>query len=89
MLFRSDALDRHVAWLRASGELEERRRSRLSDRVRDEVRRMLERQVWQEGGGNEALESALDALVGGTETPYDVAARIVRAAGGNATDAPG
>ena len=50
---------------------------------------MLERQVWQEGGGNEALESALDALVGGTETPYDVAARIVRAAGSNATDAPG
>ena len=50
---------------------------------------MLERQVWQERGGNEALESALDALVGGTETPYDVAARIVRAAGSNATDAPG
>jgi len=84
-----DALDRHLAWLRESGELEERRRTRLADRVRDEVRRMLERQVWQERGGEDALESALDALVEGVETPYDVAARIVRAAAGNATDAPG
>lgn len=84
-----DALDRHLAWLRESGGLEERRRTRLADRVRDEVRRMLERQVWQERGGEDALESALDALVEGVETPYDVAARIVRAAAGNATDAPG
>ncbi|HEU5208725.1 MAG TPA: methylmalonyl Co-A mutase-associated GTPase MeaB [Longimicrobiales bacterium] len=75
------ALDQHLAWLRDSGELVERRRTRLSDRVRDEVRRMLERQVWQERGGDEALDAALDALVQGTETPYDVAARIVRAAG--------
>src|SRR5690606_20251569 len=85
----ADALDRHRAWLRESGELLERRRTRVADRVRDEVHRMLDRQVWQERGGEAILESSLDALVAGAETPYDVAARIVRAAGGNATDAPG
>jgi len=84
-----EALDRHLVWLRASGGLEERRRTRLADRVRDEVRRMLERQVWQERGGETLLEEALAALVHGDESPYDVAARIVRAAGSNETDATG
>src|SRR5690606_24462180 len=54
----ADALDRHRAWLRESGELLERRRTRVADRVRDEVHRMLDRQVWQERGGEAILESS-------------------------------
>ncbi len=83
------ALDGHRAWLGESGELQARRRRRVADRVRDEVRRMLERQVWQDHGGEVVLEASLDALVEGSQTPYDVAARIVRAAAGNDSGSAG
>ena len=84
----ADALDRHRTWLTDSGELINRRRNRLAERVRDQVARTLQRVAWQEKGGASELESSLDALVNGGETPYDVAARIVRAAlgGGSAPD---
>ena len=87
----ADALDRHRTWLTDSGELLQRRRARLAERVRDQVGRTLQRHVWRERGGDDLLASALDALVSGTETPYDVAARIVRAAAqeGNAPSGEG
>ena len=87
----ADALDRHRTWLTDSGELLQRRRARLAERVRDQVERTLQRHVWRERGGDDLLASALDALVSGTETPYDVAARIVRAAAqeGNAPSGEG
>ena len=74
------ALDGHRTWLEASGELTNRRRTRLAERVREQVARTLQRVAWQEKGGAAELESSLDTLVNGDETPYDVAARIVRAA---------
>jgi len=71
-----DALDRHRAWLEASGERGRRRRSRMADRVREEVDRRLRRRAWVEGRGDAVLQSALDDLEHGRVTPYDVAARI-------------
>jgi LAO/AO transport system kinase len=75
-----EALERHSGWLAASGELSRRRRHRLAERVRDEVARSLLRRVWEEQGGASTLEAALPALEEGSTTPYEVAARIVRAA---------
>jgi LAO/AO transport system kinase len=75
-------LDSHAEWLETSGELVRRRRSRLEERVRDVVKQRLLVQVWREGRGGEILESSLAALENGETTPYEVAARIVRAAVG-------
>ena len=77
-----DALDRHTEWLRASGELERRRRARLEERVRDAVQQRLLVRAWQEGPGGRILEDALPDLVAGKTTPYEVAARIVHGIGG-------
>jgi LAO/AO transport system kinase len=71
------ALDSHRGWLAESGELGQRRRRRLAERVREEVARSLLRKAWLEHGGAEALEAALPALEAGETTPYEVAARIV------------
>ncbi|HUF11498.1 MAG TPA: methylmalonyl Co-A mutase-associated GTPase MeaB [Longimicrobiales bacterium] len=73
------ALDAHRAWLEASGELGERRRRRLAERVREVVRRRLMERVWREGGGERMLDEALPQLESGASTPYAIAARIVRA----------
>jgi LAO/AO transport system kinase len=76
----ASALDRHRAWLTSSGELSQRRRQRLAERVREEVARALLRGVWEERGGAEALARALPDLETGRRTPYEVAADIVAAA---------
>src|SRR5690606_25367619 len=77
-----EALDRHRAWLEASGELTRRRRRRLAERVREAVERGLRLKVWTEKDGEAILEESLPALEAGTITPYEVAARIVRAVAG-------
>jgi LAO/AO transport system kinase len=74
-----EALDRHMGWLEAGGELERRRRERLAVRVRDAVDRALRLEAWQRRGGATILAEALPALQDGTATPNEVAARIVRA----------
>jgi LAO/AO transport system kinase len=76
----AEALERHRGWLTDSGELGVRRQKRLSERVRDEVARLLLRRAWTERGGQDALEEALPALDAGETTPYEVAARIVEQA---------
>ncbi|MFW6078850.1 MAG: methylmalonyl Co-A mutase-associated GTPase MeaB [Gemmatimonadota bacterium] len=75
-------LERHRAWLRASGELTRRRRVRYADRVREAVGRSLAKLAWEEGGGEALLEEALPSLESGETTPYEVAARIVRRVAG-------
>ncbi|HEX6937845.1 MAG TPA: methylmalonyl Co-A mutase-associated GTPase MeaB [Longimicrobiales bacterium] len=77
-----DAVDRHREWMAASGELARRRRARLIGRVRDVVARRLARVAWEERGGEAVLENALERLEAGRESPYEVAARIVRAVEG-------
>src|SRR5690606_7836213 len=77
-----EALDRHRAWLEASGELAGRRRRRLAERVREAVDRGLRERAWTEAGGAAILEESLPALEAGRITPYEVAERIVRADAG-------
>ncbi|HUH11717.1 MAG TPA: methylmalonyl Co-A mutase-associated GTPase MeaB [Longimicrobiales bacterium] len=76
-----DTLERHREWLLASGELERRRAARLEQRVREAVQRALLQRAWREGPGPALLEEARADLLAGRVTPYEVAARIVRAAG--------
>jgi LAO/AO transport system kinase len=75
-------LDGHGAWLESSGELTRRRRVRLEERVRDAVKQQLLVRTWREGPGAELLAASMAELERGTTTPYEVAARIVRASAG-------
>lgn len=75
-------LDRHRAWLEASGELARRRRARYADRVREAVERAIQRMAWEERGGEQVLDEAMASLESGEATPYQVAARIVRRVAG-------
>jgi LAO/AO transport system kinase len=75
-------LDGHAEWLASSGELARRRRARLEERVRDAVKQRLLVRTWREGPGDELLAEAMAELERGTATPYEVAARIVRASVG-------
>ena len=72
------ALDAHRAWAEVSGELARKRHERLERRVREAVARRLALEVWNRRGGEGELAAALPALEAGEESPYQVAARIVR-----------
>lgn len=74
-------LDRHAVYLRESGELSMRRQARMAERVRAVVDRQLRTLAWKQGEGEAILEAALPALESGAESPYTVAARIVRSIG--------
>jgi LAO/AO transport system kinase len=74
-------LDRHAGYLQRTGELSRRRQARLAERVRAVVQRQLLTLAWAHGKGEEVLREALPALESGDESPYAVAARIVRAMG--------
>jgi LAO/AO transport system kinase len=71
-----ETVDRHRAWLVASGEMERRRRERLVERVRAVVERSLRARAWNDGG-RAALEAARADLEAGRRSPYDVADEIL------------
>lgn len=72
-----DAVARHRSWLAASGALEERRRARTADRIRDVLDRELKRRVRRALADDDALEAALDRIRGDAATPYSVAAEYL------------
>jgi LAO/AO transport system kinase len=74
-----ETLDSHAVYLQESGELRRRREARVVERVRGLVERELRRRVWEMGEGWELLQKALPALSAGTDSPYELAARIVGA----------
>jgi LAO/AO transport system kinase len=74
------AIAAHADWLARSGERSRRRRQRLAERVREQVARRLQVHAWSERDGSGILEAALPSLEAGEQSPYEVAARIVRAA---------
>jgi LAO/AO transport system kinase len=71
------ALDAHYGWLQTTGQLAERRSSRLLERVRAVVDRRLRTRVWSDGSGESILEAARGDLESGKRTPYDVAGEIL------------
>ena len=71
------ALDRHHDYLQQSGELERRRRRRLSDRTREVVDRATRRWIWQETRAEQLIGQRLDQVVAGELSPYDVATEVL------------
>lgn len=79
------ALDRHRAYLEASGTLASRRRRRLAERTRSLVERHLAEWLWEETAATDALERRLDAMMNGDRNPYEVAAEILDQVKGGVT----
>ena len=71
------ALDRHHDYLQQSGELEQRRRRRLSDRTREVVDRATQKWIWEETRAEQLIGERLDQVVAGSMSPYDVAAEVL------------
>ena len=71
------ALDRHHDYLQHSGELERRRRRRLSDRTREVVDRATQKWIWEETRAEQLIGERLDQVVAGRMSPYDVAAEVL------------
>jgi LAO/AO transport system kinase len=72
-----EAIERHAAYLRDSGELERRRRNRLARHTREVVDRSLRHLIWEEGSGEEGLSAGLDRVARGELSPYALAREIV------------
>lgn len=72
-----DALDRHRAFLEASGRLAARRRERLAERTRAAVNRAVQQWVWEGSAAETILSQSLDDMAAGTRSPYEVAAEIL------------
>ena len=71
------ALDRHSAYLQASGKLAERRRQRLAARTRAVLERSVRRWLLEGTRAEELLALRLDDVADGRRSPYDVAAEIL------------
>lgn len=71
------ALDRHATWLERSGELGERRRRRISDRIREVVARHLQQWLWDETQADRLVRERLDEVAAGRQSPYEVAADVL------------
>jgi LAO/AO transport system kinase len=72
-----EAVDRHAEHLVGSGELEARRRARAERRIRDVVRRELERRVRDSPPLQAIMDGGLNAVLTGDESPYSVAQRVL------------
>jgi LAO/AO transport system kinase len=71
-----DAIQRHRAWMVASGTLAKRREARMATRIRDVMERALKRQVRGQLANPAQLVPALEAIERGS-TPYAEAARLL------------
>jgi LAO/AO transport system kinase len=75
------ALERHFHYLETTGELRERRRRRLRDRVVDVVEQRLQTRLWRDSVTNAWIDAQLPALERGTTTPFEVADALLRVSG--------
>ena len=76
-----EALDRHTTYLERSGELRERRRKRLRERVVEVVERAVRDRLWRDEGTLRRLEERLPAMESGSATPFAVADELLRESG--------
>jgi LAO/AO transport system kinase len=68
-----DAVDRHFRYLEESGQLRDRRRARLRERVLDATDEKVRRRLWSDAATTTWLEARLPDLESGRETPFGVA----------------
>jgi LAO/AO transport system kinase len=67
------AVDRHYTYLERSGELRQRRRRRLRERVVEVVQNRMQQRLWEDEGTNAWLETQLPAMEAGERSPFAVA----------------
>ena len=72
-----EVVDAHREWLAADGRLEERRRARTERRIRDVTERELRRRTWSDPAVRQRMQTGLEAIAEGSETPYSVSRSIV------------
>ena len=72
------ALDKHFAFLGASGSLRERRRRRLRDRVVEAVDHKARERLWHDAATNTWLDARIASLESGETTPFAVADELLR-----------
>jgi len=72
-----DALERHFAYLEASGTLQRRRRARLRERVVEAVEQRLRARLWRDAAVNEWLDGRIPALERGETTPLAEAEALI------------
>ncbi|MFN8667367.1 MAG: methylmalonyl Co-A mutase-associated GTPase MeaB [Gemmatimonadaceae bacterium] len=77
-----DALDRHVRYLGASGELGRRRRARWREQILEVAEQRLRRRVWDDAGIRAFIDDALPAVEAGTSTPFGIADELLRRGAG-------
>jgi GTPase len=75
------ALDRHFGYLDRSGELRERRRRRLRERVVDVVEHKVRRRLWADAATNDWLDDRLPSLETGAANPFDIADELLTRSG--------
>ena len=68
-----EALDRHADYLETSGELRNRRRRRLRERVVEAVERKVGERLWQDESTATWLDGRLPEMESGATTPFAVA----------------
>lgn len=73
----SDALEKHFAYLEASGELRNRRRQRIVERVIEVAERRMRRRLWDDSTTRQWLDARVDQLESGAITPYTVADQLL------------
>ena len=73
----ADALDKHFAYLERSGELRNRRRQRIVERVVEVAERRMRRRLWDDAATMKWLEGRVDELESGVTTPYTVADQLL------------
>jgi LAO/AO transport system kinase len=70
-------LDRHFGYLERTGELRERRRRRLRERVVEVVEHKVHRRLWSNDATNAWLDAQLGALEEGAVHPFAVADELL------------
>ena len=73
-----DALDRHFNYLERTGELRNRRRERIVERVVEVAERRMQRRLWSDTPTMKWLEARVDELESGAVTPYAVADQLLQ-----------
>ena len=76
-----EALARHGRYLEASGELRERRRARLRERVVEVVELKVRQRLWGDPATSAWVAERLAALESGAETPFGVADDLLARSG--------
>lgn len=73
------AIERHAAWLAATGELARRRRRRMEQVAREVVERAVRRHLWDGRGAGALVDDGLERVLRGETSPYELAAQVVAA----------